>query len=245
MTSACLRSGSVSGLVALPTVSARPRIGTHRSRPGHRDTGGRCRGHCHCERPGDQRQHSRFTNAAGSYSITPLTVGSYVIKAELAGFRTAATAPIVLEARQVARLDLRMAVGQLAETVQVAGSSPILQTETVTVGEVLSGNTVQSLPLNGRNTGQLALLLPGTVTYNPRGFTNIGSINMNRPFVNGNREQTNNFTVDGLDVNETIDNRVAINPAGCLAEISVETQLRGRRRQRRRSRHPQRDYRRE
>ena len=103
-------------------------------------------------------------------------------------------------------------------------SSPILQTETTTVGEVISGNTVQSLPLNGRNTGQLALLLPGTITYNPRGFTNIGSVNMNRPFVNGNREQTNNFTVDGLDVNETIDNRVAYQPSpDALAEISVET----------------------
>ena len=83
---------------------------------------------------------------------------------------------------------------------------------------------MQSLPLNGRNTGQLALLLPGTITYNPRGFTNIGSVNMNRPFVNGNREQTNNFTVDGLDVNETIDNRVAYQPSpDALAEISVET----------------------
>ena len=47
---------------------------------------------------------------------------------------------------------------------------------------------------------------------------------MNRPFVNGNREQTNNFTVDGLDVNETIDNRVAYQPVpDALAEISVET----------------------
>ena len=169
-------------------------------------------------------QHVAVTNEAGSYTITPVTIGSYVIKAELAGFRTSTTAPIPLEARQVARLDIRMGVGQLAETVQVAGFSPILQTETTTVGEVLSGTTVQSLPLNGRNTGQLALLLPGTVTYNPRGFTNIGSINMNRPFVNGNREQTNNFTVDGLDVNETIDNRVAYQPSpDALAEISVET----------------------
>jgi carboxypeptidase family protein len=169
-------------------------------------------------------QHVAVTNEVGNYTITPVTVGSYVIKAELAGFRTSTTVPIALEARQVARLDVRMGVGAITESVQVAGTSPILQTETTTVGEVLSGNTVQSLPLNGRNTGQLALLLPGTVTYNPRGFTNIGSVNMNRPFVNGNREQTNNFTVDGLDVNETIDNRVAYQPSpDALAEISVET----------------------
>ncbi len=104
------------------------------------------------------------------------------------------------------------------------GVSPILQTETTTVGEVISGSTVQTLPLNGRNTAQLTLLLPGTMTYNPRGFTNIGAINSNRPFVNGNREQTNNFTVDGFDVNETIDNRIAYQPnPDAIAEISVET----------------------
>jgi hypothetical protein len=169
-------------------------------------------------------EHVAVTNEAGNYNITPVTVGSYIVKAELSGFRTYTTAAFALEARQVARLDVKMSVGQIAETVQVTGESPILQTETATVGEVISGTTLQSLPLNGRNTGQLALLLPGTMTYNPRGFTNIGSINMNRPFVNGNREQTNNFTVDGLDVNETIDNRVAYQPVpDALAEISVET----------------------
>jgi hypothetical protein len=164
------------------------------------------------------------TNEAGNYTITPLIVGLYAIKAELSGFRTASMPAMALEARQVARLDFKMAVGAIAETLEVTGVAPILQTETTSVGEVLSGNTVLSLPLNGRNTGQLTLLLPGTVTYNPRGFTNIGSVNMNRPFVNGNREQTNNFTVDGLDVNETIDNRVAYQPVpDALAEISVET----------------------
>jgi hypothetical protein len=168
-------------------------------------------------------EYTAVTNEAGNYTITPVPVGGYVVKAALSGFRTMTTAAIPLEARQVARVDFKMGVG-LTETVQVSETTPILQTETTTVGEVLSGNTVQSLPLNGRNTGQLTLLLPGTVTYNPRGFTNIGSINMNRPFVNGNREQTNNFTVDGFDVNETIDNRVAYQPnPDALAEISVET----------------------
>src|SRR2546423_1893295 len=144
------------------------------------------------------------SNEAGNYTITPLPVGTYVVTAELAGFRTVTTNPVTLEANQVARLDVKMLVGQVQENVLVAGVSPILQTETTTVGEVISGTTVQTLPLNGRNTAQLPLLVTGTMTYNPRGFTNIGAINSNRPFVNGNREQTNNFTVDGFDVNETI-----------------------------------------
>src|SRR5262249_20060745 len=163
-------------------------------------------------------------NEAGNYTITALPVGTYIVAAELTGFRTVTTNPLTLEANQVARLDVKMLVGQVQENVLVTGVSPILQTETTTVGEVISGTTAQTLPLNGRNTAQLTLLLTGTMTYNPRGFTNIGAINSNRPFVNGNREQTNNFTVDGFDVNETIDNRVSYQPSpDALAEISVET----------------------
>ena len=168
--------------------------------------------------------YTGISNHAGSYTITAVPVGTYVVKSALSGFKTVSTRPITLEAKQIARLDFKMEVGALEDMVEVTAPAPVLQTESATVGEVISGNTVQSLPLNGRNVGQLALLLPGTVTYNPRGFTNIGSVNMNRPFVNGNREQTNNFTVDGLDVNETIDNRVAYQPSpDALAEISVET----------------------
>lgn len=169
-------------------------------------------------------EYTGVSNDAGNYTITSLPVGTYVVKSALSGFKTVTTRPIALEAKQIARLDFRMEVGSLEDVIEVTAAAPVLQTESATVGEVISGNTVQSLPLNGRNVGQLALLLPGTVTYNPRGFTNIGSVNMNRPFVNGNREQTNNFTVDGLDVNETIDNRVSYQPSpDALAEISVET----------------------
>ena len=168
--------------------------------------------------------YSAVSNEAGVYTITTVPIGTYVVKAALTGFKTASTRPITVEAKQIARLDFKLDVGALEDTVEVTAQAPVLQTESATVGEVISGNTVQSLPLNGRNVGQLALLLPGTVTYNPRGFTNIGSVNMNRPFVNGNREQVNNFTVDGLDVNETIDNRVAYQPSpDAIAEISVET----------------------
>src|SRR5438132_6253579 len=69
------------------------------------------------------------TNEAGNYTITPLAVGAYVVTAELAGFRTVMTNPVTLEANQVARVDLKMMVGQVQENVLVAGVSPILQTE--------------------------------------------------------------------------------------------------------------------
>ncbi len=169
-------------------------------------------------------EYSGTSNTAGNYTITSLPVGTYVVKSTLTGFKTSTTKPIELEAKQIARLDFKMEVGALEDSIEVVSQSPLLQTQSVTVGEVISGNTVQSLPLNGRNPGQLALLLPGTMTPRPQAFTDIGAVNQARPFVNGHREQVNNYTLDGLDVNETIDNRVSYQASpDALAEISVET----------------------
>lgn len=168
--------------------------------------------------------YTGVANQAGNYTITSLPVGAYVIKAELPGFKIAATRPIELEANQIVRLDFGLELGSLEQTVEVSGEAPVLQTESATVGEVISGTTLQALPLNGRNTGQLSLLLPGAVTPNPGSFTAIRNFGGGRPFVNGNREQTNNYTIDGVDMNETIDNLVAYQPSpDALAQISVET----------------------
>src|SRR5262249_32511651 len=169
--------------------------------------------------------YTAVSNEAGSYTITSLPVGTYVVKAELSRFKTAETSPIQLEAKQIGRIDFKLELGTLEQTVDVKGESPVLQTESATVGQVISGTTLASLPLNGRNSGQLSLLLPGVVTPNPGSFTgsrNVGS--GGRPYVNGNREQTNNYTIDGIDMNESIDNLVAYQPSpDALAEISVET----------------------
>jgi hypothetical protein len=167
--------------------------------------------------------YTAVSNAAGNYDILSVPIGTYLIKATLTGFKTTTLRPIALEAKQIARVDLKMEVGALEDTVEVVAEAPVLQTETATVGEVLTGRTVESLPLNGRNSSQLALLMPGAVTPNPQAQTSSGGFSA-RPFVNGNREQTNNFLVDGIDMNETVDNRVAYQPSpDAIAEISVET----------------------
>src|SRR5918993_4285052 len=115
--------------------------------------------------------YTAVSNQSGNYTITALPVGTYVVKAELSSFKMAATKPIQLEAMQIARVDFRMEIGSLEQTVEVTGASQVLQTESATVGEVISGTTLTALPLNGRNSGQLSLLLPGVVTPNPGSFT--------------------------------------------------------------------------
>ena len=165
------------------------------------------------------------SNAAGNYTIPSVPVGTYVVKAELPRFKTSTTKAIPLEAKQIARVDFQLEMGALEDTVEVTSEAPVLQTESATVGEVLSGTTVTALPLNGRNTGQLSLLLPGVVTPSPGSFTTqVRNFSGGRPYVNGNREQTNNYTIDGVDMNESIDNLIAYQPSpDALAEISVET----------------------
>jgi hypothetical protein len=168
--------------------------------------------------------YSAVSNQSGNYTITSVPVGTYVVKSALSGFKTTTTKPITLEAKQIARLDLKMEIGALEDTVEVTAQATVLQTESATVGEVISAKTVESLPLNGRNANQLALLLPGAVTPNPDSFTGARNLGGGRPYINGNREQTNNFLIDGVDMNETVDNRIAYQPSpDALAEISVET----------------------
>jgi Carboxypeptidase regulatory-like domain/TonB dependent receptor len=169
--------------------------------------------------------YTAVSNSAGNYTITTVPIGTYVVKAALTGFKTTTWKGVGLEAKQIARLDFKLEVGALEDSIEVIGQSPVLQTESATVGEVLSAKTIESLPLNGRNTSQLALLLPGAVTPNPGGQTDTTNRGAGaRPYVNGNREQTNNFMVDGVEVNDTMDNRVGYQPSpDALAEISVET----------------------
>ena len=104
----------------------------------------------------------------------------------------------------------------------VQGVAPILQTESTTVGQVISGNTTISLPLNGRNFQQLTLLVPGAISPNPGAFNTVGG--QGRPYVNGNREQGNSFLLDGVSTDETIDNRIGYRPnVDAIAEFKIET----------------------
>jgi hypothetical protein len=174
---------------------------------------------------GTKLEYTAQTGDSGVYTIPFLPVGDYVVTAEAAGFRRLVSNPIKLEVNQIARLDLKMVIGDLSQEVTISEAAPVLQTENVTVGQVITGNTTVSLPLNGRNFQQLTLLVPGAVTPNPNGFNNVSLQNgQGRPYVNGNREQGNAFLLDGISIDETIDNRIGYKPnVDAIAEFKVET----------------------
>ncbi|HEY3128910.1 MAG TPA: TonB-dependent receptor [Acidobacteriota bacterium] len=174
---------------------------------------------------GTNISYSALSNDAGVYTIPFLPVGTYVITGELSGFKKAVTNPIKLEVGQIARVDIKLELGEISQQVNVVGLAPILQTETTSVGDVITGSTTVSLPLNGRNFQQLTLLVPGVITPNVSSFTSPSrAFSGGRPYVNGNREQGNNFLLDGVDMNETIDNLIGYNPnVDAIGEFRIIT----------------------
>jgi Carboxypeptidase regulatory-like domain/TonB dependent receptor len=159
--------------------------------------------------------YTALSNNSGLYRIAQLPVGSYTVKVEKSGFAVASYPAFVLALNQVARVDITMKVGQTSETVEVSGTAPVLATETTQVDTVINSATNDNLPLASRNYVQLTLLAPGAVSTDPSSFNsgnNTGGYG-GRPLINGNREQANNFMLDGMDNNQVSDNLLGYTPA--------------------------------
>jgi hypothetical protein len=161
------------------------------------------------------QSYSAVTNDSGIYRIAQLPVGSYELKVEKPGFASVAYPAFVLTLNQVARIDVPMKVGQVSEVVEVAGEAPILKTETTQVDTIINAATNDNLPLASRNYVQLTLLAPGAVSTDPSSFNNGNNTAGygGRPLINGNREQSNNFLLDGMDNNQVSDNLLGYTPA--------------------------------
>jgi hypothetical protein len=159
--------------------------------------------------------YTAVTNDSGLYRIAQLPVGSYAIKVEKAGFAVASVPPFVLTLNQVARMDIAMKVGQATETVEVSAGAPVLKTETTQVDTIINAATNDNMPLASRNYVQLTLLAPGAVSTDPSSFNNGNNTGGygGRPLINGNREQANNFLLDGMDNNQVSDNLLGYTPA--------------------------------
>jgi hypothetical protein len=159
--------------------------------------------------------YTATTNDSGLYLIANLTVGSYTLKVEKSGFSSATHPAFVLTLNQVARIDVAMKVGQISETVEVSGAAPVLKTETTQVDTIINAATNDNLPLASRNYVQLTLLVPGSVSTDPSSFAsgNNTAGYGSRPLINGNREQANNFLLDGMDNNQVSDNLLGYTPA--------------------------------
>ncbi|HZS97710.1 MAG TPA: carboxypeptidase-like regulatory domain-containing protein [Terriglobales bacterium] len=166
------------------------------------------------------------TNESGAYNLPRVPIGTYKLEVSAPGFQKSVYPPFTLVLNQTARLDTQLKVGQVTETVEVTGAAPVLQTETTQVNTVIDAVTNDRLPLATRNYVQLTLLSPGSISPNPDSFNNgDNTANGARPYINGNREQANNFILDGLDNNQVSDNLLGYTPApDAIAEFNLITQ---------------------
>lgn len=159
--------------------------------------------------------YTAVTDDSGLYRIAQLPVGNYELKIEKSGFSSVAYPAFVLTLNQVARIDVGMKMGQISQIVEVTGAAPILKTEATQVDTIINSATNDNLPLASRNYVQLTLLAPGAVSTDPSSFNNGNNTGGygGRPLINGNREQANNFLLDGMDNNQVSDNLLGYTPA--------------------------------
>jgi hypothetical protein len=160
-----------------------------------------------------------LTDASGSYVIPQLVPGSYTITAEADGFKRSIRDALTLQVDQRLALNFQLEVGDAAQSVAVTGDVESLQTETATVGGVVTHAQTAELPLNGRNFLQLNLLVPGAgTTVNGSQFSTQGG----GMEVHGMPENSNYFWIDGLDNTTQIIGQYVVNiPAFSIQEFRV------------------------
>ncbi len=143
------------------------------------------------------------TNDSGEYVITPVSAGQYRLTVTANGFQTTTTSVIEVNVGQIAREDLALKVGSSTTTIEVTTESPLINTDSATIGTIVSNQQLTDLPLNGRGFYQLAELTPGAVLLSATGNSQL----VRPEIVNGNTISgvhgfATSFLLDGVDVTE-------------------------------------------
>jgi hypothetical protein len=164
------------------------------------------------------------TDSAGIYIFSPVKIGSYSLRIAAPGFATTTQTNLHLNLQQTLNVVVTLKPGASTETVTVTSQAPLMQTQESSVGQVMDTQTIESVPLNGRNWVYIAQLAPGTAP--PEGSRGQGKGDFN---ANGQRAEENNFILDGVDNNANVvdfyngASYVAQPPPDALAEFKVQT----------------------
>ena len=162
-----------------------------------------------------------LTNETGNYTITALQRGNYRIEAQFPGFATQVRTGLVLQVNQTLRLDFQMAVGDVAQTIDVIGTAPLVETDTASLGQVIDRDKIDDLPLNGRSFLNLNFLAPGV---SPLAQGENTASRGGNAHINGGRLWGNNFILDGVDNNDLANGEIRLLPSiDALQEFKVQT----------------------
>ena len=172
-------------------------------------------------------ERTTVSDRQGDYRIPALTPGLYRLEVRMDGFQPQVVTDLRLEVAQVGVQDVRLSVGSLTEEISVVGEAPVIESSTTSIGTVISERTVQEIPLNGRHFVDLGLLIPGSVAPSQNGFLTAplrgqGSFAFNTA---GNREDTVNFMVNGINLNDQVQNQITFQPSiNTVSEFKVDNQ---------------------
>jgi Carboxypeptidase regulatory-like domain/TonB dependent receptor len=169
---------------------------------------------------------STTTGSDGGYKFTPVTIGQYTISTNFQGFTTMTEKHVTVNVGAEVVINFALKPGQVSEIVEVTSTTPVLETQDASVGQVVDSRNVNNLPLNGRNFTFLAQLAAGVNT--PQADTR-GNAASGAFAANGLRPAQNNYLLDGIDNNsDTVDflngtNYVVLPPLDAVQEFKVQT----------------------
>jgi Carboxypeptidase regulatory-like domain len=166
----------------------------------------------------------RNANGSGNYTFSPLKIGNYKISATAPGFQTTEES-VHLDIQQRLNIVLTLKPGTVSESVTVSTSAPLEQTQDASVGQVISAETIDNTPLNGRNWVYIAQLTAGVSPP----FGNTRGSGSGDFLANGQNAEQNNFILDGVDNNTNLidflngSSYVIRPPPDALAEFNLQT----------------------
>jgi len=162
------------------------------------------------------------SDAEGIYRLSALPVGKYDVTAELPGFTTVAKQAIEVNVGQTQAVDFSLKIASVAETVNVTGASPLIETTASSVGQVVDVRRLETIPLNGRQFANLAATVPGVgLGYHsdPTKSTQYA------PQINGGAGRNINYQIDGGDNNDdTVGGLLQQFPLEAIQEFNFQTQ---------------------
>jgi hypothetical protein len=162
------------------------------------------------------------SDAEGLYRLNALPVGLYEVTAELQGFQTVSKKDIEVNVAQNQAVDFSMKVAALAETVNVTGATPLIQTTSSSVGAVVDIKRIESIPLNGRQFANLAATIPGVgLSFH----TDPTKSTQYSPQINGGNGRNLNYQIDGGDNNDdTVGGLLQQFPLEAIEQFNFQTQ---------------------
>ncbi len=172
------------------------------------------------------------SDTKGFYSLPTLAIGTYELQVTQTGFKSYTRTGLVIDANSALRVDAALQVGSINEKIEVRTDSVHVETESSQMGEVIAGKTMTAVPLNGRAFTDLLALQTGVSPYTSidTGMTGVndrsvdGGLNSGNQSVNGQREASNGFMVNGSNVEEGKTNGAAIIPnLDSIAEFRIIT----------------------